>query len=70
MFLPGLPEGHALDAFLNLSVTGAINPGQTIVTRLKFLSPDLALPLVSVGTGFKLWAGKIVATGEVIEINR
>jgi hypothetical protein len=62
-------DGQYFDAFFNLSETGAIAPGQTVTAGLKFLSPDLVVPLLAVGKEFSLWEGKLVAKGRVLAIH-
>jgi hypothetical protein len=62
-------DGQYFDAFFNLSETGPMAPGQTVTAGLKFLSPDLAVPLLSVGKEFSLWEGKLIANGRVLAIH-
>ncbi|NNC97003.1 MAG: hypothetical protein HKN88_02910 [Gammaproteobacteria bacterium] len=45
-----------------------IKPGDTFTTELLFLSPDLVLPQINVGTEFELWEGKIIGYGQFTKI--
>ncbi len=62
-------DNEYFDAFFNLTETGPIAPGQTLTAGLTFLSPDLALPKLSVGKEFLLWEGKLIAEGRVLEMH-
>jgi hypothetical protein len=43
--------------------------GNRYEVPVKFMNPQLALPLLKVGTQFLLWEGKEVAAGEVVKIS-
>jgi hypothetical protein len=42
--------------------------GETYQVPVAFLSPDVVLPMLSVGKAVKLWDGKDIAEGKVIEL--
>jgi hypothetical protein len=58
------------DCRMLLSEVGPLYPGQSALVPIKFLSPDLAMPLLSIGSRFHIWDGKVVGEGEVKEISR
>lgn len=43
--------------------------GMTYDLPVKFLRPDLALPLLAVGTPVRLWEGHDIATGHVADLS-
>ncbi|MCK4997903.1 MAG: hypothetical protein KAS23_00155 [Anaerohalosphaera sp.] len=45
-----------------------IELGEWVTVPVKFLSPDLIKPRLKVGDKFKLWEGKFIADGEVLNI--
>ena len=42
--------------------------GETYVINVKFLSPDLVLPLLHVGMKIELWEGKTIGNGFIVNI--
>jgi hypothetical protein len=62
-------DGALYDSFLLLHDIGSISPGDEVVVPMMFLfSKAILLPILKKGTKFKLWEGKDIAEGEVIEI--
>jgi hypothetical protein len=66
---PAIIDGEYCDVFFNLAETGPIAPGQTITAGLRFLSPEFALPRLSVGKDFSIWEGKVIGTCRVLAIH-
>ena len=42
--------------------------GETYELPVKFLNPDLALPMLSLGKPMRIWEGKDIATGELVRL--
>jgi len=62
-------DGDNFDVRFDLGETGAISPGQTLTATLRFLSPDRAVPRLTVGKEFSLWEGRVIAVGRVLGIH-
>jgi hypothetical protein len=66
---PAEIEGEFFDCWLLLDEVGSLSPGSTTVVPIKFLRPDFVLPLLKVGSQFKLMEGhRNIATAKVLEI--
>lgn len=65
---PAEIAGEFFDCRLLLDETGSLAPGSTTVIPIKFLRPDFALPLLKVGSQFKLWEGRYIGTARVLEM--
>jgi GTPase len=57
------------DVRFDTTETGSMSPGQTLTATLRFLSPDLAIPRLSIGKQFSLREGRTIAVGRVIAIH-
>lgn len=68
----GIPfsfQGELFDCWILLSYMNMnIELGEWVTVPVKFLSPDLIKPRLKVGDKFKLWEGKFIADGEVLNI--
>jgi hypothetical protein len=64
---PLFVDGEAFDCRVLLN-DQTLQLGETYELPIKFLSPDLALPKLSLGTSVILWEGKDIATGEVVRL--
>ena len=60
-------EGEAFDCRLFLGGR-TLQLGETYELPVKFLSPDLGLPKLSLGKSATLWEGKDIATGKVVRL--
>jgi hypothetical protein len=68
----GCPVGIAGEFFdmrMDLSSVGALPPGASAQVPIRFLRPDLVMPLLHPGEVFTLWEGKTVGTGKVVQIH-
>ena len=63
-------DGDYFDVRLKPLVPQDIPPGGAVDVEIQFLSPELALPRVSVGTAFTLWEGRTIAHGTVTGVLR
>ena len=64
---PLFVAGEAFDCrFLITDQT--LELGGTYEVPIQFLSPELVLPKLSVGTTVTLWEGKDIATGKVVRL--
>jgi translation elongation factor EF-Tu-like GTPase len=63
-------DGAYFDVRLTPLAARDIAPGDTVDVDVQFLSPELALPRVSVGTTFTLWEGRTIASGVVTGVLR
>ena len=62
-------NGDYFDMRIDLSEVGIVSPGDTVRVPMAFLSPELILPRLRVGSEFTLWEGRTVARGRVTEIS-
>lgn len=53
---------------LLLAEVGPLSPGESAEVPIKFLRPDLVMPLLSEGTSFKLHAIRTFAVGHVLRV--
>jgi len=44
------------------------HPGETLIVTIAFSRPKLVAPWVKIGMTFRLWEGKFVAEGEILEV--
>jgi len=56
------------DVVLDLSSIGSLSPGQSARVPIEFQRPDLAFPLLRVGSEFTLWESGTIGHAKVIEI--
>jgi hypothetical protein len=64
-------DGEYFDARFDLSAHGSLLPGHSLqAVPLKFLSPHLALPLITVGKVMPLWEGRTIGHAKVTSIQR
>jgi len=72
IFFEDIPElsAHGYDCRILLSeINRLIAPGDEVeAVRIVFLSPDEVFAHVRKGTTFSLWEGKVIARGEVVDI--
>jgi hypothetical protein len=61
-------DGTYFDARIDLSEIGSLSPGQTVRAPLRFLSPENALPLFSIGKSFALWEGRVIGSATVLAV--
>ncbi|MBI1847688.1 MAG: hypothetical protein HYR86_12040 [Candidatus Rokubacteria bacterium] len=61
-------DGEYFDCRLLLDKSGPLNPGQTAVVAVKFLSPQLLKGHLRRSKPFKLWENKPIASGKVTKI--
>lgn len=59
--------GEAFDCRLPLD-EGVLHLGRTYRLPVKFMNPDLVLPMLSPGVPITLWEGKEIAVGKVIRV--
>jgi hypothetical protein len=62
-------DGDDFDVRIDLAETGSIRPGQTLTVTLRFLSPDRAIPRLTVGKRFLLREARTIAVGKVLSIH-
>ncbi len=65
---PMVINEEMFDCVLLLPKDKLINPGDTVRVSMEFLSPQIVLPMLSVGKKFQLWESGIKAEGEVISL--
>lgn len=61
-------RGQKFTCRIYLEGIDKIYPGDEVVVPIKFLSPEIVLPLLKKGGWFTLWEAKTVAEGEVIDL--
>jgi hypothetical protein len=61
-------NGESFDCRFLLEDGMSISPGATATLKIKFLRPDLVLPLLEIGTVFRLWEGRFIGTAKVLSI--
>jgi hypothetical protein len=61
-------NGEFFDCRFLLEDGTIVSPGVTAMVKIKFLRPDLVLPLPEIGTVFHLWEGRFIGTGRVLRI--
>ena len=61
-------ENEYFECRLDLSEVGSIPPGRHARVPVKFLSPELIVPRLSVGSTFTLWEGKTIGRGRVVTL--
>lgn len=64
---PLVVDGEAYDCRL-LVKAQTLDLGEIYDLPIKFLNPELVLPKLSVGKPVKLWEGKDIAVGEVVQL--
>ena len=62
-------QGEGFDCRLLLDQAGIALPlGTSVVVPIKFLFPEHIMPRLKRGDQFRLWEGKVIAEGEVLEV--
>ncbi len=61
--------GELFDMRMDLSEVGPLRPGTSSEVPIRFLRPDLVMPLLHRGDTFTLWEGRTIGTGEVLQIH-
>jgi len=61
--------GELFDMRMDLTAVGALRPGRSAEVPIRFLRPDLVMPLLHLGDAFTLWEGKTIGTGKVLKIH-
>jgi len=61
-------NGEYFDCRIVLDRVGALSPGQTAAVPIRFLRPDLVLPLLETCRNFRLWDRRVIGHGEVEQI--
>jgi len=67
---PLLIDGQGFDCRFMATTEAIYHLGHEYKIPIKFLSPELALPLLSIGKKINLWEGRIIAEGTVTWIQR
>ncbi|MCB1025307.1 MAG: hypothetical protein KDB79_13005 [Acidobacteria bacterium] len=65
---PMMIDNELFDCLINIPNGGPVNPGDTILASVEFLSPDLVLPMLHIGKKVQLWERGVIAEGEVSAI--
>jgi hypothetical protein len=66
---PFVIDGEAFDGRLLLSGQ-RLELGLRYEVPVRFLNPELVIPMLAAGKPFVLWEGKAVATGRIIRVLR
>ena len=66
---PLFVDDEAFDCRL-LVTDQTLHLGETYDLPIRFLCPELALPMLSEGRAIRLWEGKDIATGTVVRLER
>lgn len=61
-------RNNYFDCRMLLDEIGAIYPGGKAIVPIKFLDPETVLSFIEVGDKFRIWDGRFVGEGEVIDI--
>jgi hypothetical protein len=61
-------DGEFFDCRFLLEDGTIVSPGATAMVKIKFLRLDLVLPLLEIGTVFRLWEGRFIGTAKVLSI--
>lgn len=56
------------DCRILLDSVGSLSPGQTATVPIRFLRPELVMPLLSQSNKFLIWDGRVVGSGEVEKV--
>jgi hypothetical protein len=62
-------SGEFFDMRIDLSMVGPLRPGTSAEVPIRFLRPDLVVPLLHPGDTFTLWEGRTIGTGKVLRIH-
>lgn len=68
----GCPIGFAgvfFDMRMDLRVVGPLHPGMSAKVPIRFLRPDLIMPLLHQDDTFTLWEGRTIGSGRVLQIH-
>ena len=55
---PSEINGEKFDCFVEIGKNKSVVAGDTIIVPVSFLSPKIVLPMLKVGSKFKLWDNK------------
>lgn len=61
-------EGAGFDCALLLTDLGSLAPGNEAVVPVAFLFPEHVKARLQPGSRFRLWEGKYIAEGEILEV--
>ena len=65
---PSEINGEKFDCGFNVEEHRSITPGDTIIVPISFLSPQIVMPMLKIGSKFKLWNTRFIADCIVEEI--
>lgn len=61
-------EGAGFDCALLLTEVGPLAPGEEATVPVAFLFPEYVKDRLQPGSRFRLWEGKHIAEGEIVEL--
>lgn len=61
-------EGEAFDCALLLNELGSLAPGREATVPVAFIFPEYVKDRLQPGSPFRLWEGKYIAEGKVLEV--
>ena len=61
-------DGAYFDCWINVAEVGSLAPGSTMRVGITFLCPELIVPRLLPGLEFRLWEGRIIGYGTVVEV--